>query len=54
MGACFQAPCCHTWTMTGGNALCSLINFVLQHIALTGSYKVMYQQYELLQCKLIR
>ena len=43
MGACFQAPHCHTWTMTNGNALCSLISFVFQHIALTRSYKVMYQ-----------
>ena len=31
MGACFQAPCCRTQTMTDGNALCSLISFVFQH-----------------------
>ena len=43
MGACFQASHCHTQTMTNGNALCSLISFILQHITLTRSYKVMYQ-----------
>ena len=52
MGACFQAPHGHTWTMTDGNALCSLMSFVFQHITSTSSYKVMYQQYELLQYKL--
>ena len=42
MGACCQAPRCCTWTMTNGNALCSLMNFVFQHVSLTRSYKVMY------------
>ena len=51
MGACFQAPHCCTWTMTDGNALCSLISYVFQHIALTRSYKVTYQWFELVQCK---
>ena len=38
MGACFQAPRCHTPTMTDGNALCSLIkSFILQYITLTRS-----------------
>ena len=38
MGACFQAPHCHSWTMTDGNALCSLIkSFIFQHITLTRS-----------------
>ena len=27
MGACFQAPHCHTQTMTNGNAPCSLMKF---------------------------
>ena len=27
MGACFQAPLCHTQTETNGNAPCSLIFF---------------------------
>ena len=40
MGACFQASCCHTQTMTNGNALCSLIIFILQHIGSTRSYNV--------------
>ena len=40
MGACFQAPHCHTWTRTNGNALCSLMNFVFQHVTLTRSYNV--------------
>ena len=36
MGACFQAPHCHTQTMTDGNTLCLLIkSFILQHITLT-------------------
>ena len=52
MGACFQAPCCHTWTKTDGNVLCSLMSSVFQHITLTRSYKVMYQPYESLQHKL--
>ena len=46
MGACFQAPCCHTWTMTNGNALCSLMNFVFQHVTSIRSYKVTYWWYE--------
>ena len=54
MGACFQAPHCHTQTMTDGNALSSLISFVFQLIALTRSYKVTYQWFELVKCKLIR
>ena len=40
MGAYFQAPHCCTWTKTDGNAPCSLINFVYQHIASSRSYKV--------------
>ena len=43
MGACFQAPCCHTQTMTDENTLCSLISFVFQHVTSTRSYKVTYQ-----------
>ena len=39
-----QASHCHTQTMTDGNTLHSLISFVLQHIASTRSYKVMYMQ----------
>ena len=46
IGACFQASHCHTWTMTNGNALCSLIGFVYQHVTSTRPYKVMYLQYE--------
>ena len=52
MGACFQAPCYCTQTITGGNALCLLISFVFQHVTSTRSYKVMYQQCESLQYKL--
>ena len=40
MGACFQASHCCTHTMTDGNALCSLISFILQHITSTKSYNV--------------
>ena len=46
MGACFQAPHCHPWTMTDGNALCSLMSFIFQHITVTRPYKVTYQWYE--------
>ena len=49
MGACFQAPHCHTQTMTDGNAPCSLLSFIFQHVTLTRSYKVRYRQYESLQ-----
>ena len=35
------------------NALCSLISFVFQPFTFTRSHKVMYQQYESLQYKLI-
>ena len=35
------SPCC-TWAMTNGNALCSLISFIFQHVTLTRPYKVMY------------
>ena len=42
MGACFQAPNCHTWTMTNGNALCSLMSSVFQLLTSTRPYKVMY------------
>ena len=33
MGACFQAPHCCTWTMTNGNALCSLTSFLFRFLA---------------------
>ena len=46
MGACFQVPHCHTWIMTNGNALCSLMKFVFQHITLTRLYKLTYRWYE--------
>ena len=46
MGVCFQAPHCCTQTMTNGNALCSLMSFILQHVTLTRSYKLMFWQYE--------
>ena len=42
-GCMFPGFLCCTHTMTNGNALGSLISFVFQHIALTRSYKVMYQ-----------
>ena len=32
VGACFQAPCCQTWTMTNGNTPCSLINLCISVI----------------------
>ena len=42
MDACFQAPHCCTWTVTGGNALCSVMNFIFQHVTLARPYKVTY------------
>ena len=45
-GCKFPGSPCHTQTMTNGNALCSLMSFIFQHITLTRSYMVMYLQYE--------
>ena len=39
------SPCC-TWTVTNGNALCSLISLIFQHATLTRSYRLTYLQYE--------
>ena len=47
MGACFQAPHCHTQTMTDGNALCLLIKsvYIAAHCfdKIMCTYRVTYQ-----------